>query len=387
MGMEKDDEPSAGPSEPGSIRRAARTDLDGLLALEAAAFPGDRMSRASFRSLLGRPSALTFVAEDGRGLLGYALVLFRRGARVARLYSIAVDARARGRGLAQRLLDAAEEAALERGAARMSLEVREDNAGAIRLYEARGYRKVGRREDYYEDHAAALRYARELVPPRPAVSLSGHGAVPYHPQTTEFTCGPAVLMMALAALAPATTEPGPALELALWREATCVFLINAPGGCDPLGLALAAARRGLRAEVYASHPGPYFVEVTRGPAAREIMTTAQAIFREEAERTKLPIIPRALTIAELVAALDRGAVAALLISPWLLIRSTVPHWVLAIARTERAVIIHDPYRDPDPTRVSTHESVAIPFHDLERMAVWGKTRLRAAVILEQKTPT
>jgi ribosomal protein S18 acetylase RimI-like enzyme len=40
--------------------------------------------------------------------------------------------------------------------------VRGDNAGAIRLYEQRGYRTIGRLENYYQDGMTAVRYAREL---------------------------------------------------------------------------------------------------------------------------------------------------------------------------------------------------------------------------------
>ena len=50
------------------------------------------------------------------------------------------------------------------GAERLRLEVRADNATAISLYERRGYVPIGRRDDYYEDGAPALRYEREIRP-------------------------------------------------------------------------------------------------------------------------------------------------------------------------------------------------------------------------------
>ena len=43
--------------------------------------------------------------------------------------------------------------------------MRADNAAAIRFYERRGYRPIGRREDYYEDGTTALLYARDLPEP------------------------------------------------------------------------------------------------------------------------------------------------------------------------------------------------------------------------------
>ena len=51
-----------------------------------------------------------------------------------------------------------------------------------------------------------------------------------------------VLMMAMAGLG--ANEPlSRELEFQLWREATSIYLISAPGGCDPVGMAVTAARR------------------------------------------------------------------------------------------------------------------------------------------------
>jgi ribosomal protein S18 acetylase RimI-like enzyme len=103
------------------------------------------------------------VAERRPGeLAGYALVVFRRGSRVARLYSIAVDPAARRLGLGRQLLRSAEQAAVAVGAEEMRLEVRADNGAAIAAYEGAGYQPIGRYSDYYEDRADALRLAKRL---------------------------------------------------------------------------------------------------------------------------------------------------------------------------------------------------------------------------------
>lgn len=100
-------------------------------------------------------------------MVAYALTVFRRGSRVARVYSIAVAADARGRGLASALLADAERIGVARGAERVSLEVRGDNPAAIRLYERRGYVFKGIYPDYYEDGADARRYEKRLDGPAP----------------------------------------------------------------------------------------------------------------------------------------------------------------------------------------------------------------------------
>ncbi len=145
------------------IRDAEDADLGGLQALEARSFVFDRMARRSLRRLIDGTSASLRVAVKRGELQGYHLVLFRKGSLVARLYSIAVDDRYRGAGLGARLLADAESVAGERGRNVLRLEVREDNAAAISLYERRGYAPLGRYAAYYADGADALRYQKTLA--------------------------------------------------------------------------------------------------------------------------------------------------------------------------------------------------------------------------------
>jgi ribosomal-protein-alanine acetyltransferase len=145
------------------IRDAEDDDLAGLNGLEARSFASDRLSPESLRRLLRRRSARLRVAAKSGNLLGYHLVLFRAGASVARLYSIAVDGAVRGGGLGRRLLADAEAVAARNGQKALRLEVREDNMSAIRLYEKEGYRPIGCRRAYYADGADAIRYEKPLA--------------------------------------------------------------------------------------------------------------------------------------------------------------------------------------------------------------------------------
>jgi ribosomal-protein-alanine N-acetyltransferase len=154
--------PSA-PSHDYSIHPARESDLDALLALEQSAFTTDHLSRRQYRQHLHSRTALVLAAVDNRELLGKAVVFYRRGSDIARLYSIAVGARARGRGVAKALLTAVEQASHMRGSRRLRLEVRQDNAAAIALYERAGYRRFAARAHYYEDGADAWRYEKALV--------------------------------------------------------------------------------------------------------------------------------------------------------------------------------------------------------------------------------
>ncbi len=75
---------------PAAIRPARASDIDALVRIENAVFPGDRISRRSFRQLIERETVEARVAEIDGAIAGYFMVLFRRGSAVARLYSIAV---------------------------------------------------------------------------------------------------------------------------------------------------------------------------------------------------------------------------------------------------------------------------------------------------------
>lgn len=143
------------------MRLGDLADLNDLLALEAR-FPGDRLRARQFRRHLRSDSAWLGVVDVEGKVAGYALVFFRRGAQRARLYSIAVDPDARGRGLGGCLLGAAEDAARARGAARLTLEVRTDNLVALQLYARAGYLRFGRIPGYYEDGCDAWRLVRSL---------------------------------------------------------------------------------------------------------------------------------------------------------------------------------------------------------------------------------
>jgi [ribosomal protein S18]-alanine N-acetyltransferase len=145
------------------IRRAKPRDMDALMDLEHRVFATDRLSRRSLRHLLHAPTAEVLVADaDGR-FAGTAIVLFRAGSRLARLYSVAVAPHMGGRGIAALLLDAAEDRARARKCRAIRLEVHETNHRAISRYHKSGYREFGRHPAYYEDGGDALRFEKPIV--------------------------------------------------------------------------------------------------------------------------------------------------------------------------------------------------------------------------------
>lgn len=144
-----------------SIRRAKAADIDGMLALEQL-FPSDRLSRPALRRFLRVPGARLWVAVQGKAIVGDLILLLRANADYGRVYSVVVAPVARGQGLGDRLVAAAERATRAEGRSRLRLEVREDNLPAQRLYEKRGYRRVATLAAYYEDGADGQRLEKSL---------------------------------------------------------------------------------------------------------------------------------------------------------------------------------------------------------------------------------
>ena len=145
------------------IRRAKIDDLAMLVQLEEL-FPTDRLSRASLRSLLLHGHASVWVCEQDDVLAGNAVVLYRRGASMARLYSLVVHPEYVRRGIARALLTAAESEAGKRGCRELRLEVRPDNLPAIQLYRNGGYAETGKAGKFYEDGTDALKMRKHLGP-------------------------------------------------------------------------------------------------------------------------------------------------------------------------------------------------------------------------------
>ncbi|GLR78610.1 GNAT family N-acetyltransferase [Azospirillum oryzae] len=149
------------------IRHAELADIAALLAIEEQSFPTDQMTQRNFRYAIHKAKGVVLTAyrqvPNVGGLpLAYGVVSFHAGTRFARLTSFAVAPGNRGQGIGRRLLAALEAAAAAHGCRGMRLEVRADNAAAIALYTAAGYRRFAEYPDYYEDGMAALRLEKPL---------------------------------------------------------------------------------------------------------------------------------------------------------------------------------------------------------------------------------
>jgi ribosomal-protein-alanine N-acetyltransferase len=138
---------TAPPAAAVQIRRLTYADLPQVVAIERRAF-STPWSLAMFVLELSKPSGICLAAEHHQELVGY--LVCSRYDEVWHVMNVAVDPDQRRRGIASALIAAL----LERtGAdARLTLEVRESNRGAVALYERFGFRGAGVRRRYYADN-------------------------------------------------------------------------------------------------------------------------------------------------------------------------------------------------------------------------------------------
>ena len=131
-----------------NIRRLTYADLPQVIAIERRAFPAP-WSLAMFVLELSKPAGICLAAVEGKRIVGY--MVCSRYDTVWHLMNIAVDPDLQGRGIGgaiiTRLIDE-----IGDETARVTLEVRESNTGAIRIYERFGFRAAGLRRRYYQDN-------------------------------------------------------------------------------------------------------------------------------------------------------------------------------------------------------------------------------------------
>ncbi len=367
-------------TESHNIREVCAKDLEALLQLESISFEYGRLSRRSFVRWIKGERRIFLVLECGGQLMGYGLVLLHRGTRLARLYSIALDPEVRGKGLGQILMHALEAAATECGRFFMRLEVSKQNQAAIMSYQRIGYSVFGELPDYYEDHTDALRMQKCIRFPQ---SARMKVLVPWYRQTTTFTCGPAALIMAMAGIDHLITLDQN-LELDIWREATTIFMTSGHGGCHPLGLALAAHRRGFNAEVCMTHTKPLFLKGVRSQHKKEILTVVHQQFLDRSKEAGIPIYCASVTVSKIEKWLSAGYAVIVLISSYRMSGDKAPHWVVVTASDKLCFYLHD--SDPDKVIRSELYCQHIPVakQDFAKMTTYGATRFSAALLIKQK---
>jgi ribosomal-protein-alanine N-acetyltransferase len=145
------------------IRVGAAEDVLEVLALERGTAEAPHWGESEYAAMIGRDESgyvrrRLLVAEAEGALVGFAVG--KVAGDVAELESVAVDSRARRKGIGRMLCEGVIDWSRQQGAAAIELEVRAASGEAIDLYRGLGFVAVGRRTEYYSgpsDDAVLMR--------------------------------------------------------------------------------------------------------------------------------------------------------------------------------------------------------------------------------------
>ncbi|MCF2949128.1 GNAT family N-acetyltransferase/peptidase C39 family protein [Paraglaciecola aquimarina] len=358
-------------------RAAGLSDLAALVDIEQNCFATDRLSKRSFRHWLQSPQCIFIVIEQATQIVGYGLVIMRSGTRLARLYSLAILSDVRGQGVGKLLLIELEKLSVEAGKLFLRLEVEKTNKRAISLYQAMGYKVFGDYKNYYENNNDALRMQKSI---RHYSNFNRLPTYPWYEQTTDFTCGPAALMMAMKSIS-ADMSMDQQTELDLWREATTIFMMSGHGGCHPIGLALAAEKRGFNAKVLINQTLPLFTAGVRSEHKKQTVELVEAQFASRAATKGIQVETAEFDLDLLQSALESGGRVLSLISTYQMDGYKVPHWVTITAMDDDCLYFHDPSVPDGHVMGFDCQHIPLAKEDFIRLSSYGKNKLRTAIIL------
>lgn len=138
------------------LELAQETDIKELISLEKICFKEDAFSKNQITYLITKAKGEFIVIRQNNKIIAYLIISKRENSKQIRIYSIAIAPKARGLGLAKRLMNYAEDVCKKESKERISLEVSKENIPAINLYRSFGYEIVGERLNYYANGGNAI---------------------------------------------------------------------------------------------------------------------------------------------------------------------------------------------------------------------------------------
>jgi len=405
------------------FRQATLNDLPQLNHIEQQAFSGDKISARQMKRFINSDIDHLIVADENGALAGYALILFHRGTRLARLYSVAVSSDFRGRNIGFELVTQCEKVAVDHGFITLRLEVRNDNTAAKNLYLKMGYKVLKTLVHYYDDLADGVRMHKRLDPPGPSVTLNlplyiqttefmGYKVLktlvhyyddladgvrmhkrldppgpsvtlnlPLYIQTTEFTCGPSCLLMSFNAFEP--VEHNRISELNIWREATTIFMTSGHGGCSARGLAIAAINRGFAVALHSQDEPAPFISTVRDPNKKAIIEMVHQDFKLQLTNKGVSIDQHNPSVEQICNWISAGFPVLIMVSTYRLDGKKGPHWIVLTGFNEQYFFFHDPYVEKIENSINA-AYVPINKTHLIQMARYGKQKQIYCLVIKGK---
>ncbi|MEX2649590.1 MAG: peptidase C39 family protein [Alphaproteobacteria bacterium] len=207
--------------------------------------------------------------------------------------------------------------------------------------------------------------------------------VKHYRQTTGFTCGPSSLLMAMNAHDP-SIKLARIHELLLWKEATTIFMgpKGGHGGSSALGLAIAAVKRGFKAEVQANHRAPLLMTRSRKPELMAVVRLVHDKDKAEAKRLGIPLRHGEIDLEDIAARMAEGFIPMVLVTCRYLDGSHTPHWIVVTGIDEAGVTVNDPWVSLDKGETAKDRTnLRLTRAVFAKMTHYGRLKEQATVFI------
>jgi len=161
--------------------------------------------------------------------------------------------------------------------------------------------------------------------------------VPYYKQTTEFTCGPACVLMTLKYFNP-KTKVSRNLELEIWRETNLI----GTKGASIYGLSLFLLKRGLKTTAMHKKSAIFQTAVKRQKDREVVLFTVKELLKR-AKKSGLKIIYKNPSFEEIRKVISKKEIPIFMIHMGLIHKINAFHWVIITGIENDKIWLNDPY--------------------------------------------
>ena len=169
--------------------------------------------------------------------------------------------------------------------------------------------------------------------------------VPYYQQSSEFSCGPACVVMVMKHFEP-RLEIGRGLEFEIWRQCNMIGI----KGADPYGLAVPLIDAGYEVRLLTQRrkvidPAPWKRRLLRHFSADDIELSLFGVKQNQkrALRRHLKITFKRPVVGDVVRGVREDFVPIALVHMGVVHSLNIPHWVVVTHVDEESVVFNDPY--------------------------------------------
>ncbi len=169
--------------------------------------------------------------------------------------------------------------------------------------------------------------------------------VPYYAQSSEFSCGPACVLMVMKHFEP-SLELSRALEFEVWRKCNMIGV----KGADPYGLSVPLMDTGYEVRLITQRRktveyDPWKRRLLRHYSLDDIKLSMFGM-KENKRRALgrgLPVTYKRPVVADVIRGMQDGYVPIALVHMGVVHSLNIPHWVVVTHADEENVVFNDPY--------------------------------------------